>query len=312
MLVDRTHFASLVPALADLFERCFGKRLPEAFFRWRYVDNPVGRVFADVVLDEAGERVLANYSVCPVWMLSPQGERVLSALSMTTMVDEALRGQGLFARQCASLTAQLAEADFSLLWGFPNEASFGGFVRKLGWHHLRAFAQLSAAVPRAATAPDEVLRDDDFGLDYDDLATRIAPGLLRVHRTSEYLRWRYRDNPLNAYGNVVIADGGHATASCVFKTFNDALDVVDIMVPDAETLAPLLTAIAAAAIERGLGRINCWMPEHHPLFAALLDARFVPTEPVTRIGGRHPGAADARCPLRFEQWYLQMGDSDVY
>lgn len=310
MFLTKSEYRTLIPAISDCFERCFGKRLPQRYFEWRYLENPTGELIANILLDESRQRVLANYSVSPVAMVTAEGTTMRTALSMTTMVDRSLQGQGVFTRLCAETMELLADSGYELLWGFPNEKSYGGLIRKAGWKHLRAFSQLRIPVRTAAQSPAECHRDDEFTLNYEPLENTLP--FLHVQKRRDYLRWRYRDNPICEYGNLVIQIDGEVCAMCVFKKYANTLDLVDLCVPDSGSLSLLLSAVHQEASHQRVEYLNLWWPEHHPLFEALLSEKFVPTEPLTRFGARKFSSANTQELLDYHNWFLQMGDSDVY
>ena len=89
-------------AILRLFERSFGKPLSEAFWRWRFMDDPHGGPLIELAWD--GHILAGHYAVSPM-TVAIEGERCLASLSMTTMTDPDYRGQGLFGQLATRLYA---------------------------------------------------------------------------------------------------------------------------------------------------------------------------------------------------------------
>lgn len=116
-----------------LFRRVFGGDRSLAHWRWKFVDNPTGRMFVCVADDHAD--IVGQYALLPTWM-NAGGRKVLGGQSLDTMTDPAYRKQGMFVSLAEQCFAKAALDRVELLYGFPNEQSYRGFVERLGWRDL--------------------------------------------------------------------------------------------------------------------------------------------------------------------------------
>lgn len=292
-------------AILRLFERSFGRPLPEAFWRWRFLEDPHDEPGIELAWD--GDVLAAHYAVSPT-SLSIDGDAHLAALSMTTMTDPDYRGQGLFGQLATRLYDRLEARGYAAIHGFPNAQSHRGFVRDLGWLDVHEIPMLrldlATAKRPSADGTEEVTEVDASFDDLWERCRRLRP-VIGV-RDAQHLRWRYARHPTNRY-RIVRAPSGYAIA----KRLGDELDIVDLLVADEDpaTLDALVGGVLAAEPEATA--VNTWMPLRSPLHLALERLGFVTAAPTTYLGVR---------PLRplpvdlgdVRGWHYSMGDSDVF
>ncbi len=152
-------------AILDLFERSYGKTLPESQWEWAYMDNPCGDPIVSLCRQE--DRLVGHYAVIPISCVA-EGTALTCALSMTTMVAPEARGQGLFVRQARDVYAVAEDAGCALVYGFPNANSLPGFKRHLEWRldeqdYVAALSKkqlLSNAVSAAQPTPPRTFTID--------------------------------------------------------------------------------------------------------------------------------------------------------
>jgi hypothetical protein len=305
----------MLAGVSRLFQRAYGSPLDEAFYAWRFLDNPLGPTMAVVALD--GERVVSHYAVCPAIIQAPAGRRVRCAQSMTTMTDPDYAGRGLFLMLADELYGRIAnEPGIEIVFGFPNSNSHYAFVNKLGWSDVCPLFFMTRSTHGVPTdTPFEV---SDWGEPASIPRARPVPG--SVHqpyaRTPEFIRWRYELNPENRY--VLIAPGRASSQTCaVAKIYADeddcsSLDIVDFLGDlTLESISGVVAASLGYAKSRSLMRVQGWVNLHHPAFAAFERFRFSPSGPITYFGIR-PISRGSTVPCDPRSWWITMGDSDVF
>ncbi|GAB4538305.1 MAG: hypothetical protein Kow0063_25980 [Anaerolineae bacterium] len=226
-------------AITELFKLVFEQDMPIERWRWQYLDNPLKWVA--ILLAEADDkRLVGQYALCPLPMKI--GDRdIVGALSLDTMVHPDFRGQGLFTALAKELYDRIAREGVPIVYGFPNEQSHSGFVKRLQWidlcddlpvyvrplnfaklldrlvpvrllaHVGSSIAELGYRVARGprgvAQASSQVTLVSEFDERVDDLwyqARDIAPILIRRQRN--YLNWRYASHPEHHYKILVVED----------------------------------------------------------------------------------------------------------
>jgi GNAT superfamily N-acetyltransferase len=132
-IVFRPLTAADLPRLRDLFAASFGMNRSHDYDRWRFLDTPFG--LAPTVVADDGEKLAGSYTIWPT-MLNIGGEIVRGGQSMDTMTHPDYRGKGLFTRLAIACFDQLREEGYEALYGFPNENSYPGFIKRLNWDHV--------------------------------------------------------------------------------------------------------------------------------------------------------------------------------
>lgn len=199
--------------LAELFRAAFQFERGDEHYRWKFIDNPDGPPVI-AVAEDAG-RLVGQYALWPT-QLRLGSVVVLGAQSLDTMTHPDYRGQGIFAALAEQCMKYAAVKGIAALYGFPNENSYPGFVRKLDWdctgtiplwvrplrpsaHHriprwVGPLADLGAKfLPNGRTRSfrvDDVLPDSS-AIDALLEEWRTLAGRCRVERTADRYLWRF-------------------------------------------------------------------------------------------------------------------------
>ncbi len=307
--LESISYQESLPKIMTLFRRSFSREIEESFLRWRYLNNPVHDLLAAV--EEQEDQIIANYSASPC-ILSREGEDFKTALSMTTMTDPDHTGKGLFKKLASLLYQEMLQKNYVMIWGFPNNQSHYGFVEKLGWADIHQIPTMALVLNELKIENMDWKEDNPFDLDY----SKVTPPqeLLHVKKMKSYLQWRYAKHPINKYKNIVIEKEGFVSSYCVVKKYNSTLDIIDFQASEKEEGILLLRQVLALASKEKLQSINCWVPSHHFLHAICEKMKFMKGKPITYFGGRvlmdHEHLKEQS--KHYSNWYIQMGDSDVY
>lgn len=310
--LTKVEFAERLDEFVDLFHVCFNKEIPKSFLNWRYIENPVKEFFVYVALDK--NKIIANYSVSPI-ILSSVDVDIKSALSMTTMTHPTYSGKGLFTRLASILYEDMQEYGYKLVWGFPNNNSHRAFVTKLQWKDIYEIPtmrlNLNNKTQLSKTKSLEINHDNKFDLNY---RINNYSNFIRVKKDNPYLKWRYLNNPLNDYKNIVITNNKKDVSSfLIFKNYGEnEIDIVDFSLKSFEEGECLLKQIILYSQENNINYINAWAPRHsinHTLFEKLGFTNFIP---ITYFGKRDLSNLNEPISTDYSNWFIQMGDSDVY
>lgn len=118
-----------------LYEVCFHTKINEEFLNQKLNTQAFGASFLGYIAYDKNGQPAAYYAVYPCY-LTNGNEKFLAAQSGDTMTHPDHRGQGLFVL-LAEKTYDLCKAsNVRCVFGFPNENSYPGFVRKLNWQHV--------------------------------------------------------------------------------------------------------------------------------------------------------------------------------
>ena len=105
---------------------------------------------------------------------------------------------------------------------------------------------------------------------------------------------------------------GYATSKLFTAGSEVQLDIVDF-VADPAAAEALLAQIHAFAREQRASQVNIWLNRNHPSFFLLERSGYAHTTPINWLGYRPLQPNDQLDHLRnYDNWYVTMGDSDVY
>lgn len=127
--------------LAALHKAVYGKPCAPHYYGLKYSTAYTGAEHIGFLAYEEDEPI-AFYGVVPV-LMSIKQQTVLAAQSCDTMTHPAHRKKGLFI-ELAKLTFELAKTSgIHFVFGFPNQHSYPGFIRHLGFRHAETMNRYS-------------------------------------------------------------------------------------------------------------------------------------------------------------------------
>ncbi|MFM7682710.1 MAG: GNAT family N-acetyltransferase [Bacteroidota bacterium] len=124
-----------VKDLVPMYENAFGKKITEAALQQKLDTNFVGISHVGYTAYDQNGNAVAFYGVFPC-LANYNGETYLVAQSGNTMTHTAHQGKGLFTILAKKTYEYCVEKGIHLVFGFPNNNSYPGFVQKLNWIHF--------------------------------------------------------------------------------------------------------------------------------------------------------------------------------
>lgn len=304
----------------ELFKKSFGKPMTKDFWEWRYLRNPFSS--AKVIHLMWHEEALAgHYAVWPAELLV--GDEVkMTAMSMTTMTHPDFAGKGVFTSLAKSVyDSVFNEHQIELIWGFPNVNSHYGFIKKLDWKNVATIPMLSMQAKFMDRLPRvDVVSKNSFDESDSHQLMKCTMGKIKLNKTSEYLNWRYFDNP--EFNYQVISPKESPDLFIVFKVVKPLVQEgfmeIDILEwstrADVQSIVSLLAALKShlKSNELEIATINTWMNISDDRHIYLEKNGFQITSPVTYLGGLQSQSNSKTDFLDFRKWNISMGDSDVF
>jgi len=279
--------------LLALFNREFGKQRSMEHWRWQFLRNPHAKPFIIVARTKRDDELVGSHISMPVG-LKDQGRKVLAGHTLDLVVHRDYRRQGLFGitgRECFEWGA--AEG-MRALFAFPNEASYPGFVRTLGWHRILEPTAYSLRLGlasgngpgwlrlalRVADAPMRFVRLLQWRARRAaqrrraprlvfETAPRVPPAHDRLwenHAALEglslwkdvtYMKWRYDENPDHDFEYAYLRDGGEIAALAVIHRNSSRAMICELLAKnrDAAIGQLLVTEICLRELQRGEPRV---------------------------------------------------------
>jgi GNAT superfamily N-acetyltransferase len=117
-----------------LYKACFNEDVSMDFLTKKYDTKKLGAENTGFIAYSGKGDPTAYYGVFPC-RVSADGTIILAAQSGDTMTHPEHRGKGLFIKLAQHTYSLCGELGIRFVFGFPNENSYPGFVRKLNWVH---------------------------------------------------------------------------------------------------------------------------------------------------------------------------------
>ena len=306
------------------------------WFRWKYLDNPMGPPY--IYFAEDGEKkVLAGIYCVISWSLRSGKAPVKAVQSVDTMINPAYRGQGIVKNLSELMFRDLRDMHVDLIFGFPNEDFFPTTL-KIGWKNpgsMKTFVKVlsfdkilgknAGRLPRSCrkildmllNIPDLVRMASCRGLSMEEAggSSRYAgtdnPFVpeITTPRTPDYLRWRYDDNPLRKYRMFTLVRGGAAVCLVVGRDTGRELTIIDIAAGSERDMLAALGLLADRVRKDGVIalRTSCYGRMEGLLRKAGFFFREDGLPLVT-----YPLSSDPDAPWNLERnWHFMPGDIDV-
>jgi hypothetical protein len=140
---------SNVEDLLFIYKDAFGKELNILEFKQKQNTKEFGDSYVGFIAYDENNKPSAFYGVYPC-KIEYKGNLYKAAQSGDTMTHSEHSGKGLFTKLAQKTYKYCKENGFHLIFGFPNENSFPGFVKRLGWSH---FDDLTPYVVRVKCIP---------------------------------------------------------------------------------------------------------------------------------------------------------------
>ena len=249
--------------LRPLMAVTLGLQVDQAYFDWKYRQNPNGLMIGFEAIAENGTAA-AFYGLIPErYRVTGQPVRVWQ--SMDTMTHPDYQRRGLFTHLAELSYQHLLDAEGQLaMVGIPGASSLPGFVGRLGWQQPLAFRYwftTPALLPRGGGGFEiEPLTDvQDLG-DYFDRLRPASP--VSVDVDLPFLAWRVLNHPLRRQHVLVARDARVAVALCAYTVVEPGvvlLTMLSAVAPGsfATAVPRLLREVASATRARWL---HTWEP----------------------------------------------------
>lgn len=310
--IDKNEYLKRISEFQKLFRNCFNREIPEKFLKWRYIDNPMEDILVNTALEN--NNIIANYSVSPC-KICINGNIEKAALSMTTMTHPNFRGRGLFPKLAKGLYERMEENSYKAVIGFPNNNSHLIFVNKLSWRDIYEIPTMKLNLLNISNLNNyknfNIINDKKFLLDYSRLINN-SDNKIKIYKDLDYLKWRFRDNPINRYNNYVIVQGQTVVSSIITKKFNNCeIDIVQINSLDDCYTKEILEWVIEKGKNDNFKYANMWCQLNDNAHEIAERIGFVNCEPISYFGVRDFKEKSTDLSV-YNNWNIQMGDSDVY
>lgn len=303
--VDETRYGDLL----YIMKASFGVGHGLEYYRHKFDTGYLGVKHLGYLAYDTNNQPAAFYGVFP-YMMEYKGKNYLAAQSGDTMTHPAHGGKGLFTT-LAKMTYELARKEgIQFIFGFPNENSYPGFVRKLNWTHNENMINYEAKIftfPCAAIAKKIALLQPLHRL-YTRLVFGLYKGTLKtmassainfeygsVARTEQYMCYKAFN-----HNHIVSIAGNNA-----WLKVDGALLVGDINISDKNQTDKLISGLKTLAFWLGCNKI-VFAVGRDTTWDILLKGKLTSTE------GIYIGYLDLQSGLPLDKFKFVMADMDTF
>ena len=310
--------------ILELFLKAFRKPLSHGFWQWRFEKNPF--VLKPMISLMWENEILAGHYAVSGTELSIDGKIHLFSLSGTTMTSPGFEGKGIFSSLALDLYDRVAnDPGVTGVMGFPNQKSHYALVKKIHWKDLNILTNFSISGTKAGMRQvpgmQLISRFDQRHADFIHQAISDLGFSVFVNRSAAYLNWRYLDCPVQDYDCFEYISNNEIKGIIVTKSFDSfqhaghkEADILEIFcAPQEDVIKDLLAGAGYfyASREVHIFQMNSWI--------SIMDARHLLMEKLGFVNG---GPLTFFCTKSFisgadqiydyRNWYLSLGDSDVF
>jgi hypothetical protein len=299
--------------IMELFEDVFKQEMPLQYWKWNYNNELFSDKYINLMWDK---NILAgHYAIIPVNMMV-KNKLVKTGLSMTTMTSCQYGKRGIFKNLATDLYTKIYN-EVDLVWGFPNNNSIYGFLKNLSWKQIMDITMYTCETYKANNKSKHIKSIFEFDEKFDRLFENVKNRYsIIVCRDSKYLNWRYKENPQNKYLYLVYEEEDNYLGYCIYKLYKneneeEQCDIVDMLAINEEIFTELLKYTLDNMAEIKVEHANLWMNNVEFLECAK-KVGFIETSFKTHVGCKINGDNLDEDVYNYNNWYLTMGDSDVF
>jgi hypothetical protein len=310
------------PHILHLFNLVFKQEMSLPFWKWRFLENPYGKGIIKLMYDV--NKLIGHYAVMPI-SVQVTNRPMKAVFSMTTMTHPDYSGRGIFTFLAEEVYSSCVKQGFSFVYGFPNDNSYPGFTRKLGWAGLGKTVTLQKVLnERIDIQPiaGNIHNVKRFDKRVDSLWDKVRHEYpVAVPRVEKYLNWRFVRSPDVHYQKYIITDkSGQIAGYMVLKQYVRSDEkkghIVDMLTLEDDEIIRVLVKHSCACFQRQqITDVSAWFPADSRYRRVLEQEGFKEEKPGQNFGimvfdkasSLNSAVADS-----LNSWHLTMGDSDVY
>jgi hypothetical protein len=304
--------------IIELFELVFKQKMTLEQWNWRFKENPAGQFMIKLMWD--GQNLIGHYAVSPIYVTF-NNNRILTSHSLATMTHPDHGGKGIFKKLSLALYEKLEnELGCKAIWGFPNNNSHYAFINSLSWKDISVLHTMGIKPEKLVNGINipNIEEFDTFNQSHADyIENKLSVFAVKVERNVEYLNWRYCLKPSVKYRKFCITHENKIVGLIVTKTYKPSnsqeifdLNLVEYHLDDYSMLPNVINKITEI-YNITFDRITVWKSIFDSNHLNLEKIGFIPVLPQTYLGSRTINEISETFN-DFKNWYITMGDSDVF
>jgi len=335
--------------LSQLVEEVFNENKSIEYWRWKYFENPCGFHQTNVAME--GDECVGIMGAVPIKVII-NNTVFFANQGVDIVVSPKHRKNRTFFRLEKAATRLCLEYHSVFTYAFSVEDTYRLFTKLLRFQGVSPvfnmnkiinptpyiqrylkfkipseilgglFKNVIKRILSKSVAPPKGLRVFDityFDQRFDDLWSHEAPKYgIAIVRDSEYLNWRYIENP-SPYKIIAVGSDESIEGFVVIKSADEIGlrrgRIVDFLIRDNRpaVMDTLFSTAIKHLIDEDVDVITCWLIGSEEIHAALKKKRFIKRKTNHDLMIRTYSDKFSNEFLADEsRWYMTMGDSDYF
>lgn len=274
-------------------------------WKWKFASK--NRIPAEMAFAYDNTRLIGHTSILP-HKAKIYDDITHVGQGLDSMVSPDYQKRGLFSAMSRFLFQELSD-DIKFLYAFPNQNNITPRI-KLGWTPLFEIPWNEKRTSEGKLS-ENVRPITSFNEDFDILWKKVSKDMkFSLVKDSEYLNWRFNQNPLEKYQTLVATGNKGINGYLVWKNYSEQGQVIDTLAIDVKTQRELLSHLEAVLHQRGINSMALFVPQKGILHKSVMHDGFEPKKRDTffTILPKNPMNIN-----KIKQHiYVQMSDNDIF
>ncbi len=303
--------------ILHLHKISFNRRKSNTYWNWRFNNKFLKKPFGKIAFLK--EKIISHYIVQPVkYKIKNEQKNIL--LSLWTMTDHKYfkRNIGLLHVLMKETYKISKKKKFSFVIGFANKKSHLIFTRWFEFKEIKIMDEIVKSLPLKYNSKKilECVQITKFDHTFTNFYKNqnIIKNKIHIPRTSKNLNWRYIEKPDKEYKCYkILKEKKHAGYFILKNYLGKKCQIIDfLIISNSDVYNTIIKQSIQFAKENNLTEISLWAPKNSSFYNYLKKIGFEERRMETYfIIKKIDGSIDNDVE-NFKNWYITMGDSDVF
>lgn len=297
--------------IRSLFKECFGREMSSDEWFWKYMNSYQGTFSA---VAEHNGKIISHYGGLKMNFYY-NGKFFNAYQGCDAMTHPAYRSRGIIVKTALCFYEAFSGSDF--MFGFPSESHAIISAKYLGWEKHKFVCTMVKKANRdryrlsrwrVETGWNKISAEEINSLWQESENSSY----LSVIKKSDYIFWRYRDNPYKKYKLILFRSffTGKLKAYAVVLEHAHELRVLELVYSKKLNIKMFITLLEQKAIEKDLKTVLIWSNKLLPAFLELKKCGYVEEKGIP-YAIKHFKVPNV-LPIPFLEYYnYTLGDYDA-
>ena len=302
--------------ILQLHKRSFKKSKSSKYWNWRFNNKFLKKPFGLIALSK--KKIISHFITQPIkYKIKNKEKKCLLTLWVMTDPNYFRKNIDLLHNMMKETYELAKKKEFFLISGFANKKSHLIYTRWFGFKEIQ-MNELIKILPTNFNSKKildcvQIKKFDstftNFYKNHNTLKNKIC-----TPRTSKYLNWRYLEKPENEYRCYKILKEKKLVGYFILKNYlGEKCHIIDFLVSnDKDVYNTIIDKAIKFALDSNIKEISLWAPEYTSFYSHLKKNGFKERKLETYFIIKKLYDKQDSYVKKFKNWYITMGDSDVF